>query len=72
MIRNDAFVAIYTAGAAHGDYGPYQYPQSATATLEFVAPQKEGKYEMRLYNRDYVYTDATFEMKVPFTVGKTP
>ena len=70
MISADAFVAIYDKDAAHGAYGQYRYPTTATATLEFDAPRQEGDYEMRLYNRDHVYTDATFEMKVPFKVGR--
>ena len=69
MISVKAFVAVYKAGAPHDAYDEYKYPRSGTAILSFTAPDESGSYEMRLYNRDYVYTDQTFVMSVPFTVA---
>jgi len=68
MINAEAFVAIYKAGAPHDAYKEYKYIRSNTAILELTAPAGNGNYEIRLYNRDLVYTDQTFVMSVPFTV----
>ena len=68
MIRASAFVAIYVKDAPHRNYGQYRYPRTADTTLEFTAPRSAGDYEMRLYNRDGNYSDATFVMRVPFSV----
>jgi len=68
MISAEAFVAIYKAGAPHDAYKEYKYPRSSTANLSFTAPAGSGNYEMRLYNRDYVYTAQTFVMSIPFIV----
>jgi len=68
MISAAAFVAIYDYGTPHWNYQQYMYPRSESATLEFEAPYWVGQYEMRLYSMDYVYTDETFVMSIPFNV----
>jgi hypothetical protein len=70
MFSARAFVAIYDADAAHGAYRAYDYPKEGSGTLTFYAPSSKGNYEMRLYNKDGEYTDATFVMKVAFRVNE--
>ena len=69
MIDASAFAAIFNAGDAHEAWQEYHYPRSGDDTLAFTAPNGGGNYEMRLYNRDHVYTDETFVVKVAFTVN---
>lgn len=69
MFDNSAYVGIYPAGGAHDDWGEWSRPDVGTSQLTFNAPPTPGSYEMRLYDRDYVYTDETLVMRVPFTVG---
>lgn len=70
MLDDFAFVAIYRAGAAHDEFGDWDRPETAgTSQLILYAPAEPGAYEMRLYRKDYEYTDATFVMRMPFTVG---
>ena len=69
MEAADAFVAIYNAGAEHHEYRQYLYPQAGDDALDFTAPSADGKYELRLYRQDYVYTDDTFVESIPFAVG---
>jgi hypothetical protein len=69
MVDNDAFVAVYEAGAAHEEWGAYAYLDIGSNVLDLTAPDEEGAYEVRLYNKDNEYTDETFVMKVSFTVG---
>ena len=72
MLNASAFVAIYDAGAEHEAYKQYLYPNKVSEnTLTFTAPYTLGDYEIRLYNRDYVYTDETFVTSVPFTVSSS-
>jgi len=78
MEDTGAFVAIYNAGAAHGEYQQYLYPKAGSDALRFTAPMTDGNYEMRLYRQDFVYTDETFVESLAFTVvdetaaGNTP
>jgi hypothetical protein len=69
MVDAAAFVAIYAAGAAHTEWGTYDYPEVGSDVMYLTAPAEKGAYEMRLYDRDHEYTDAAFVMKVSFTVG---
>jgi len=74
MIKDYAFVSVYNAGAGHGEWNEYKYPQSETDTLTFTAPSTNGSYEMRLYRadpggRNAPAFEAVFVMSVPFTVG---
>ncbi|MDR0767641.1 MAG: hypothetical protein LBE57_04295 [Methanosarcinales archaeon] len=68
MNRNSAFVTVSKAGAPHAEFGAYQYPQTGDSLLVFSAPNESGRYEMRLYKRDYQYDDSTFVTSVPFNV----
>jgi len=68
MIKDASFVAIYKANAEHNEYEDYRYPKSNTDTLEFLAPDSDGDYEMRFYKEDHNYTDETFVLAVPFKV----
>lgn len=69
MVDDEAWVAIYKAGAAHTDWGVYAYVEVGAGQVELTAPDEKGAYEMRLYRKDHEYTDATFVMKVAFEVG---
>ena len=69
MRSASAFVAIYKAGAGHGEYGSYKYPEAGSCQLEFELPDKPGNYEMRLYSRDGQYDDTTFVIAAPFNVS---
>ena len=69
MVADKAFVGVYAAGSAHDEYGDWYYPKSGTNKGELRAPKAHGSYEVRLYRKEYIYTDETFVMKVPFTVA---
>lgn len=68
MEQNSAFVAIYQAGAPHGEYGAYQYLSKGDNTKAFTAPEKVGDYEMRLYRKDGDYSDESLLITIPFGV----
>ena len=69
MLSDRAFVAVYRAGSAHEQYEEYKYLQGPGAsTLTFIAPEY-GLWEVRLYNKNKQYDDATFETKTSFSVG---
>ncbi|MDR2599467.1 MAG: hypothetical protein LBC73_04240 [Oscillospiraceae bacterium] len=70
MISAGSFAAIYDLGAPHDFYQQYRYPIEGTSTLEFYAPTTVGNYEIRLYSMDFVYTDETHIISVPFTVSE--
>jgi hypothetical protein len=73
MKKDGAFVAIYKKGAEHHQWGTYGYPKAGDSTIELVAPNLNGDFEMRLYTEDHFYSDATFVMSVPFKLsGATP
>jgi len=69
MIADKAFVSPYKAEAEHEAFLGWQYPATASGTLEFTAPTAAGSYEMRLYSHGITIGEATFVMSVPFTVG---
>jgi len=69
MQQERAFLAVYKAGAAHRDWGAYQYPTAGYSQMTFTAPADRGSYEMRLYRRDGQYDDSTLVKTKPFCVG---
>lgn len=69
MVDDQAYVSIYRAGAAHSEYMSWHRPEAGSSQLGFTAPSELGAYEMRLYRKDYDYTDDSFVMSVPFTVS---
>ncbi|NLT58042.1 MAG: S-layer homology domain-containing protein [Clostridiales bacterium] len=70
MVEDYAYVSIYRKGAAHSAYMSWKRPEAVgSSQLPFRAPAEPGAYEMRLYRRDYDYTDASFVMIVPFAVA---
>jgi len=69
MVQDKAFVAIYKAGAVHGEPGAYAYPQEGDGQVQLAAPREAGAYEIRLYRKDGEYTSASFMSKVPFSVA---
>jgi len=69
MVQDKAFVAIYKAGAVHGEPGTYAYPKEGDEQMQLAAPQEAGAYEIRLYKKDGEYTSASFLSKVPFDVA---
>ena len=72
MIKDEAWVSIFKAGAAHNTWGEYHKPQASTDTLTFTAPSESGAYEMRLYSKDHLSDyGQVFVTQVPFTVGAT-
>lgn len=68
MVDDEAYVSIYKEGAEHSDYGSWSRLDIGESKLDFDAPSEPGSYEMRLYRKDYEYTDETFVMSVPFKV----
>ncbi|MDR2533030.1 MAG: DUF5050 domain-containing protein [Oscillospiraceae bacterium] len=68
MAAASAFIAIYEAEAEHWGYQEYRYPSAGESEHTFTAPWIALEYEIRLYRQDYVYTDETFVMGVPFRV----
>ncbi|MCL2487127.1 MAG: FecR domain-containing protein [Oscillospiraceae bacterium] len=68
MERAHAFIAVYKQGAAHRDWGHYQYLQAGNNIKTLKAPAEFGGYEIRLYSMDGRYTDQTLVTSVPFTV----
>jgi len=69
MVSERAFVAIYKQGAAHSNWGDYDYPKFGADQVDLKAPDEYGFYEIRLYKKDGEYTDETFVTKIAFAVG---
>jgi len=69
MVNDRAFVSIYKAGAAHDEYGQFDYLPLGAGILLLDAPEEHGAYEMRIYSEDFEYRDETLVAKVPFTIG---
>jgi uncharacterized membrane protein YgcG len=63
-----AFVATYNADAPLSAWRNYKYPNAGSDTLTFNAPFDNGDYEMRLFSFDDDGSEASFIMKVAFTV----
>jgi hypothetical protein len=63
-----AFVSVYVKGAAHDAYGDYKYVKQGDNIIMLKAPKKPGKYEVRLYQEGFKYTDSTFMLSVDFSV----
>jgi len=68
MIRELAFIAIYDHGAPHNAYQQWFTISESSQSFSFETPRYEGLFEMRVYKQDYVYTDETFLMSIPFRV----
>jgi hypothetical protein len=70
MVTAKAFAGIYEKGAEHSrDQHGYFYVEAGSGTGTMFAPNKNGEFEVRLYNTDNLYNDDTFVMSVPFTVS---
>ena len=69
-VKSKAFSAIYRIGAAHHEYGDYEYVNAGESTFEIKAPNLNGKFEMRLYSSDRANaSNASYVMSVPFTLS---
>ena len=70
MVTAKAFVGIYEKGAKHGgDQHGYFFAQAGSSADTLFAPNKNGEFELRLYNTQNLFNDDTFVMSVPFTVS---
>jgi hypothetical protein len=70
MVTSQAFISIYEKGAAHDNkLGDTKYVTAGSSTQTLFAPNKNGEFEVRLYNTDGLFTDDTFVISVPFTVS---
>jgi len=70
MVTAKAFAGIYEKGAKHGgDQHGYIYVEAGSSIGTLFAPNKNGDFEVRLYNTKDLYNDDTFVMSVPFTVS---
>ena len=69
MVTAKAFVGIYIKGAEHSSPAGFFYVKAGDSTEYLSAPNKNGEFEMRLYNRENLYNDETFVMSIPFTVS---
>ena len=70
MVTAKAFAGIYEKGAEHSrDQHGYFFVEAGSGTGTLIAPNKNGEFEVRLYNTDGLYNDDTFVMSVPFTVS---
>ena len=69
MVTAQAFVGIYEKGAEHGSTGWFCWVKAGDSTEYLSVPNKNGEFEMRLYNMANLYNDETFVMSVPFTVS---
>jgi len=68
MINDSAWVALYTIGASHNQYGSWTYVYSDTQTFSLPASQTPGNYEVRFYSSGTNYVDETLLARVPFSV----
>ena len=70
MVTSKAYISIYEKGAAHDNkLGDIKYVTAGSSTQTLFAPNKNGEFEVRLYNTDGLYNADTFVMSVPFTVS---
>lgn len=69
MEKSQAYVSIFKKGAKHDEWGVFQYLKAGESTVQLMAPNLNGEFEMRLYSINHNYTDESFIMSIPFTLS---
>jgi len=69
MQSDSAWVGIYKKGAAHSDYGKYDYVKAGTNKVALKAPEQQGLYEVRMFKQSRPYDNTTFVAKASFQIG---